>query len=71
MLRIAVNKRSAVAVKEGINGIDGINRSVPCLRTLGLEQPSLHLANGLDIVGLQSLQSLNGSHLRRNAIVEP
>ena len=71
MLRIAVNKRSAVAVKEGINGIYGINRSFPCLRTLSLEQPSLHLANGLDIVGLQSLQSLNGSHLRRNAIVEP
>ena len=37
------------AVHEGKHGVDRVDGSVPSLRTLLLEQPALHLADGLTV----------------------
>ena len=69
-------------IHESIDGIHGVNWSIPCLGALRLEQPTLHLVDYLlgrstlrseSITSLitQLLDSFDGSHLGRNLIVSP
>ena len=60
-----------MAVEEGIDGLDAVDGCIPSLRTLLMEQPLLHLANGLRVVRRESLEGFDGGHLRRDAIVAP
>ena len=57
--------------QEGPDGIDAVDRSVPCLGTLLLQQPAAHLVNGFGVLRCHLLDSLDGSHLGRYLVVVP
>ena len=63
--------QSEVWTEESVNGIDGIDRSVPRLSALTLQQPALHLGDGLALFRSQSLDSFDYGGLSRDAIVSP
>ena len=60
-----------VTLHEGINSIHTINRSIPTLCAFALQQPALHLADSLFVIGSNGFQRLYDSHLCRYAIVKP
>ena len=58
-------------IHKRINSFNSIEGRVPLLRVFALQQPLLHLLNGLLIPRRYEPQCLNGSRLGRNAIVKP
>ena len=60
-----------VAVEEGVDGVDAVQRGVPGLGALLLQEPALHLRDGDGIVGSEQLHGLDGSHLRGHLVVAP
>ena len=59
------------AIHKGIDGIHGVERRVPTLRALLLQEPALHFLDGLLVIGLQQADGLDGGHFGRNLVVEP
>ena len=61
----------AIVVQESIDGIRAVDGGIPHLGALLLQQPAAHLVDRLLIVRRHLLDSLQGSHLRRNLVVVP
>ena len=64
-------ERTLLPHQEGIDSIDTVDGRIPGLRTLLLQEPALHLTDGLQVVGRDALQGLDGNGLCRNGVVEP
>ena len=60
-----------VVGKEGIDGIDGVERCRPTRGAFLLQEPALHLFYGLGIRGLQAFQGFDGCYLCGDAVVAP
>ena len=60
-----------LTLQECIHRIHAVYRSIPRLSALLLQQPALHLVDGLEVVWCNHLQSLYGDALGWNLIVEP
>ncbi len=69
--RLLGAERETAALQEGIDGVDAVDGGVPGLRALLLQEPTLHLLNGLTVVGRQLLQGLDGNRLGGYLIVVP
>ena len=69
--RLAGSQRAAIAVKEGIDGIDAIDGRVPQLGALLLQQPAAHLIDGLLVGRCHTLDSLDSGYLGRYLVVVP
>ncbi len=70
-ISIVIASCGLCSLKESIDGICGVQRCVPSLGALLLQQPPFHLVDGSNFSGLQYLVCLDGGSLSRNLIVEP
>ena len=68
---LAGGQHLAITDEEGIDGVDAVDRRVPCLGALLLQQPATHLVDGLLVLRCYQLDSLDGSHLGRYLVVVP